>query len=110
MTSVGQLEIRSEVKDGKGRLLPVGELDLATVPILERAAAEALGEHPEELVIDLSQLAFIDSTGLRLLITLHDESAEQGWALRLLRPAESPRSLFRLTGLDGHLPLSEEVS
>jgi len=103
-------EVQSEVEDGRARLTPVGELDIATAPALLKATSAALDRHVSELALDLSHITFIDSTGLRLLITLYDESAEEGWALRLLRPAEAPRLLFRLTGLDHHLPLSEDDS
>jgi anti-anti-sigma factor len=87
---------------------PVGELDIATVPELEKAVRLTLGEGVSELMIDLSQLRFIDSSGLRFLIGLHDEACEGGWTLGLLRPAEAPRELFRITGLDEHLPLINE--
>jgi anti-anti-sigma factor len=103
-----QFEIRQEVEPPRGLLTPIGELDMATVPELEKAVRSMLGEGVSELRIDLSQLQFIDSSGLRFLIGLHDEACETGWTLGLLRPAEAPRELFRITGLDEHLPLISE--
>jgi anti-sigma B factor antagonist len=109
MGSQTKFEVHAETETGKAVLTPVGELDLATVPELKRAASEMLGKRVRELTIDLSQVTFMDSAGLRLLLTLQDEACEDGWTLRLLRPAERPRALFRLTGLDAHLPLVNEL-
>ncbi|MFC8010826.1 STAS domain-containing protein [Streptomyces cinereoruber] len=44
-----------------------GELDLATVPLLEAAAATAMSTHPRRLDLDLTDLTFCDTTGLRAL-------------------------------------------
>ena len=103
-------EVHDELDDGRARVTPVGELDMATVPELETVTRAALAKGVGELMIDLSELSFMDSSGLRFLIALHDEACEDGWTLRLLRPAEGPEALFRLTGLDEHLPLSMEPS
>jgi anti-sigma B factor antagonist len=103
-----KFDIQQGAEAGKARLTPVGELDIVTVPQLRGAANEMLGQRVRELVIDLSQVTFMDSAALQLLITLNDEAREDGWTLRLLRPSEGPRALFRLTGLDKHLPLIDE--
>jgi anti-anti-sigma factor len=103
-----KFEIHDELESGTGRLTPVGELDMATVPQLERAARGLLDRHASELLIDLSQVSFMDSSGLRSLIMLHDDACEEGWTLRLLRPAKAPQELFRLTGLEDHLPVVKE--
>jgi anti-anti-sigma factor len=108
MGSHTRFEIRKETEAGKAWVTPVGELDLAMVPELRLAASEMLGQHVSQLTVDLSQVTFMDSAGLRLLIRLNDEARKDGWTLRLLRPAERPQALFRLTGLDAHLPLVNE--
>jgi anti-anti-sigma factor len=82
-----------------------GELDLATVTQLECAVQAALSRGSRELVIDLSELTFMDSTGLRLFIAMYDEAAENGWTLQLLHPAEEPLRIFEISGTDEHLPL-----
>jgi anti-sigma B factor antagonist len=104
-----QFEIHSEIEAGRGLLMPAGELDIATVPELDKAAQALLSQGVSELMIDLSRVTFMDSTGLRFLIGLHDEACEAGWTLGLLRPAEGPRALLQITGLDEHLPLIKDA-
>src|SRR5882757_8598191 len=59
---------------------PHGELDLATVETL-RAALDGI-ERAGRLVLDLRGLSFIDSTGLRLLVSLHQRAQRDGFQLK----------------------------
>ncbi|MFE5940554.1 STAS domain-containing protein [Streptomyces sp. NPDC056470] len=67
-----------------------GELDLATVPLLQQAATTAMSTHPRHLRLDLSGLTFCDQTGLR---ALH----------RLTRQAHTAHITLHLTGTHPHL-------
>jgi anti-anti-sigma factor len=51
------------------RVVPVGELDLATAPDLEAQLHELRTSGFERLVLDLRQLRFVDSTGIRVIVT-----------------------------------------
>jgi anti-anti-sigma factor len=81
-----------------------GEIDIATIAELEAARTEALGGSPAALRIDLSEVTFVDSTGLRFLIETHRMTDRSGCELSLVRPAESAMHAFRLTGTDLRLP------
>jgi anti-sigma B factor antagonist len=76
-----------------------GELDMATS---EAAAAclAALVETAGDIVVDLSGLQFIDSTGLSALLTACRESEDRGRTLTLRRPARTVRRVLTMTGLD----------
>lgn len=100
-------EIHSELEADIGRLTLVGELDIATVPQLEKGAQAMLASRARKLIIDLSQLTFIDSSGLRLLIALNHEASADGWTLGLVRPAQEALTIFRITGADENLPFIE---
>jgi anti-anti-sigma factor len=76
-----------------------GELDLAAVPELEDAIAEALTGREPLIVLDLADLAFIDSTGLRLLLGLRGAVGERGGRLLLARVSDPVRRLLHITGL-----------
>jgi anti-sigma B factor antagonist len=80
-----------------------GELDLATVDQLQdeldRLAATG---RPHELVIDLRELDFLDSTGLRLLLQLHSDCREDGCSLGLVPGGRAIQKLFAVTGTDAH--------
>jgi anti-sigma B factor antagonist len=85
----------------------VGELDLSTVPVLAESVGR-LGSSVERLTLDLSELSFMDSTGLRLLIELEQKAAQQGWILAMVRPRhEAAVTVLRVTGADAALPFED---
>ena len=83
---------------------PRGELDLATVETL-RAALDDVTD-PGRLVLDLRGLSFLDSTGLHLLVALHQRAQRDGFQLALLAPAAPANKPIRLLGLDQALPFA----
>ena len=98
----------NETGSGPGVALAVsGELDIRTVPALTDHVDGRLAGHPAELTLDLSELAFMDSSGLRLLIELHDRSRKEGWELKLLAPvSEHAMLVLQATGADRALPFA----
>ena len=81
---------------------PHGELDLATVETL-RAALDGV-ENARRLMLDLRGLSFIGSTGLHLLVALHQRAQRDGFQLTLVAPAAPADNAIRLSGLDQALP------
>jgi anti-anti-sigma factor len=57
------------------------------------------------LVLDVGLLTFIDSTGLSLLVALHQRVRSSGHALTVADPTPKARRLFQITGLDQVLTL-----
>jgi len=81
-----------------------GELDLLRSDELEPGLlARAAATEGETLVLDCSGLTFIDSSGLGMLVAVHDQSGKQ---LRLQNVSEACRRVFELTGLDTMFELS----
>ncbi len=75
-----------------------GELDLAD----SDALTERLGGLSDRtVVVDLSELAFIDSSGLRAFVAAKLKAADAGHELLLTRPQPNVERLFAVTGLDG---------
>jgi anti-anti-sigma factor len=105
-----RFEIQSETQGDTARLTVSGELDIATVPRLEEAVATALAQGARSLIVDLSRLAFVDSSGLRMFITLNDRASADGWSLGLIRPPDPSYSVFRITGAEENLPFIEDAS
>jgi anti-sigma B factor antagonist len=99
-------EVRVQRSAGRIRVVPRGELDLATAPQLERDV-QAVRDGAEDVVLDLSQLTFIDSSGLRALIALDERAKAEGWRLSLVDPAPATQTIFRVSGVDKHLPFVE---
>lgn len=70
---------------------------MAAVPILQEELA-ALDVNPPNLLIDLSALKFVDSSGLKYLIDLHQQLGGGEGTLELIDPSEPVSKLIELTG------------
>jgi anti-anti-sigma factor len=81
-----------------------GDIDLATIGRLEHARDRALAASPSRVVIDLRDVRFIDSSGLKFLLETDRLSRTGGWTLQLVKPGETAMRVFTLTGVDKHLP------
>jgi anti-anti-sigma factor len=89
---------------------PAGDLDLDTVHRVESALAELRGDGCQSLVLDLRELTFMDSTGLRLVIRWHTAAQDEGFAFAIVPGREVVQRVFRLTGMDAHLTVAEPPS
>lgn len=90
------------------RIVPSGELDAAHVEELDRAVDEALGRDIRGIVLDLSELDFIDSTGLGALVRLEERARGSGRELVFARPTVAVRKILRIVGLDRRFRLSDD--
>src|SRR5690348_7477709 len=81
-----ELSIDLKTEDGGETLVFKlrGSLDLATAPTVRAALAEATEKGGHHLIVDLTQLEFLDSTGLGVLIGAHRRAAERGGSFRLI--------------------------
>ncbi len=104
------LEIDSKLEGDRATLILTGELDIATVPRLEAAVAAALSAQPREMTLDLRPLSFLDSSGLRQFILLHERSQREGWRLLLIKPAPPALSIFQVTRAEENLPFVDDPS
>ena len=80
----------------------VGRLDLRTAPELRAQVSAALVAGPGSMIIDLSNVEFIDSSGLGVLIGLHKQAAAQGGRVTLVPPSGSARQIFALTRTESY--------
>jgi len=79
-----------------------GELDPHTAPTLQAALERTLAEKPSSVLLDLTALRFIDSSGLRVLIDAHRTLSEGGSELVVRNPSTTAQRLFEITRLDDH--------
>ena len=85
-----------------GRVVVHGEVDAATADLLDaalRAGAGATGG-TGDLVLDCTDLGFIDSSGLSVLVTTHQRLSSESRTLIVLSPPPAARRLFEIAGLD----------
>jgi len=81
-----------------GRLIrAAGEVDLSTAAALTRELAAARVE-AETVLLDLSGVTFIDSTGLHLLLDESRRSAVTDWSFFVVRPSGAVRRLIEISG------------
>ncbi len=93
------VDIKSE-HDGNAIIYRLrGSLDLATSPSLRAALIEAADEGKHDIVVDLSQLEFLDSTGLGAIIGAHRRALEHGGCVRLIVNEGPIQRLLTITGL-----------
>jgi anti-sigma B factor antagonist len=70
--------VRTEQHGETAVVVPTGELDLATAPALEEALGRAFESGSARVVLDLRELEFIDSSGLRTLLTARRKAEDAG--------------------------------
>jgi anti-sigma B factor antagonist len=99
---------RTAGTDGKCSLAVTGELDIATTPTLQDEVNKALADGATTVDIDLANLSFIDSSGLRMFLQLNEYATAQGWGLLLTSPSEQVTAILRVTGSDKELPIVQE--
>jgi anti-anti-sigma factor len=106
---MAELDI-TRVEDGpeRLRLCLAGELDLYSVPALDDAVVAAEGEKWPTICIDLRELRFLDSAGLRVIMRTHARADQDGRRLVLRRGPEAVDRVFRLTGLERELAWVDE--
>ena len=86
--------------DGRALVRLIGELDLAVAPQAEQAIRRAEEARPSLLELDLSALAFMDSTGLRLMLTARQRARTAERRLVLRRGPDAVQRVFELTALE----------
>jgi anti-sigma B factor antagonist len=92
--------IRQEQRGEMPLLRVKGELDIYTAPRLKEAVLAALNGGAGSLAIDLSEVEFLDSTGLQVLMSAKKRTAERGGDVYLLGVGGQIRRVFTLLSLD----------
>src|SRR4051812_39646026 len=96
--------LRSAVVNDRDRLtvLLEGELDLSSGPGLYVELERLLALKPRTLVLDLSRLRFIDSTGVSVLNTTREHASARGVSLAIQAPSRAVERVLEITALWEH--------
>jgi len=97
-------------RDGGIEVALTGEIDLSTVEELQERLAPALGEDPGLIVLDLRQVSFLDSSGLRLILRLNRRQHDGGGRLVLVRGGRRVSRVLEITGVDSELEQVDDPS
>jgi anti-sigma B factor antagonist len=77
-----------------------GEVDLYTAPELKQELHRLVGEGAKQIVIDMTQTTFIDSTTLGVLLSVVKRVRPEGGAVVLVCPDRNVKRIFEITLLD----------
>jgi anti-sigma B factor antagonist len=99
----------SEDRDGLVHVALVGELDLSTVAKVQEELRRVEASSPATLVVDLSKLTFLDSTGLRCIVTADERARSEGRRIVIVRGPDAVQRVFAITRLEERLEMVDDV-
>ena len=93
-------ELISVTPSAGGRVSVAGEVDCSTAPRLAACLDATLASGPDELVVDLTEVTFLDSAGLHALVTAHAQAGRLGVPMRVLVATRAVLRPIQVTGLE----------
>ena len=107
LLELGELSVRSE-RDGSVHTIGLcGELDMGTADAVERELERVEATDAETVVLDLSELRFMDSTGVRFVVSANARFRENDRRLRIVRGPANVQRVFELCGVAELLPFAD---
>jgi anti-anti-sigma factor len=106
VSELGAVEV--DARDGVPIMRIRGEMDLSNVDSIGATIREAVGSAAPGLIVDLSQLEYLDSSGVRLLFQVADALEERGRVMRAVVPSTAAiRRVLELADLAQRVPVDE---
>jgi anti-anti-sigma factor len=97
-------QILERTANGRRVIAPCGELDLSTAAQLKERLA---GNH--DTVLDLSDVSFIDSTGIHAIVSTANSARSEAWEFTVRNPQPAVLRVIKLVGLAEHLGLENQT-
>jgi anti-anti-sigma factor len=101
--------VEREARGTAVRLLLAGDLDLATAGEADLAILTAEESRPPVLILDLSELDFMDSTGLRVIVSAASRARDEARRLVLVKGPDVVQRVFEITRLAERLEIVESA-
>ena len=102
------LDLNTDEGDAGVRLELTGELDISSAPVLEEALGRIEAGQPSLLLVDLRGLEFMDSTGLRTLVSANQRARAQERRLAIVRSPEQSDRISSVTRLDERFEIVDD--
>jgi anti-sigma B factor antagonist len=99
------LAIVPQEEEGTQRIVLTGELDVSTVPAFNKRMSELRHQGFHSMVLDLSGVSFMDSTGLSAILVSEMHARMRGQRFKVIEGPRHVNELFRLTGVDNFLEI-----
>jgi anti-anti-sigma factor len=103
------LEVSTEDRNGLVHVALVGELDLSTVAKVQDELRRVEAASPPTFVVDLSRLTFLDSTGLRCIVTADERARDEGRRMVVVRGPDPVQRVFAITRLEERLEMVDDA-
>ncbi len=100
MSNTEQLEIFTETLDGGTIVRPVGDIDLSGAPALRQELKQAQEAAPDRVIVDLSEVPYMDSSGLATLVEAMQIARKNQGTLIICALQAKVRSIFEIARLD----------
>ena len=104
------LEVTTAERDGFVHVGLLGELDLSTVGKVQEELRRVERSSPPTVVIDLSRVTFLDSTGLRCIVTADERARDEGRRLVIVRGPDPVQRVFSITRLEDRLEMVDDAA
>lgn len=105
-----ELEVSRSSADGYPVVTVHGEVDVSSAAGVQRDLAELISAGTSSIVVDLTDVAFLDSTGLGALVASRASAEGAGGTMPLVCTSERILKLFTITGLDGVFKIYPSVA
>jgi len=92
------MEFKTTIEGTNATIALVGNLTVATTPDLEAAFAD-LPEDVTDVTLDLTELNYVASAGLRVIVAQDKKARQNGGAVRMKNPNDEVMEVFDVTGL-----------
>jgi anti-sigma B factor antagonist len=104
------VSVSTRTADGGVAVVEVsGEVDVYTAPTLRQHLRDATGAGTKRIVVDMTNVKFLDSTGLGVLVGAMGRVRETDGDMRLVVTSDHILKVLRITGLDSLIPVDEDL-
>ncbi len=104
-----EITLATRQEQGRSIVEVAGEVDVHTAPELDVAVSALISDGATRVVIDLSNVEFLDSTGLGVLVKALKRLRESDGSLDVVATTDRITKVFRITGLDAVIGIHASV-
>lgn len=104
-----ELDIQTNQAGDLCEMVLAGEVDVYTAPNLKQELVSRIEGGCSNVIVDLEGVAFIDSSGLGVLVSALRRARERDGSVRIVCTRDSVLKIFRITGLDKVFPIFSDI-